>query len=549
MENFKMKVLSSLAKVFSDEEPKDIAISGKSALKNERTSFQVAYCWDQDKEIAISVQSDLKDAVKLYQVKEVSSCSGAYPKQDDYTLRREKSNYPDILIPCETSLSVQSGKWQSVWVEIASPKPLKSGKHTIQLVFDDQGKQLAKADFELNVINVSLPEQTLIFTNWFHTDCLSNYYGVEVFSESYWRICENYLRCAAEYGMNMVLTPLFTPPLDTKVGGERPTVQLVDVSKTAEGYMFGFDKLERWIDMCERVGIKYFEMSHFFTQWGAKHAPKIVANVNGQERKIFGWKTRAAGKEYGAFIDAFAIELKQFIAKKGIADRCIFHVSDEPGKQFLRHYKKASQIVRRNFDEFPIIDALSDFSFYQNGLLKLPIPSNDHIEPFIGKVPQLWTYYCCAQHTKYVSNRFFNMPSQRNRVLGYQLYKYDVKGFLHWGFNYWYTRYSISAIDPYKVTDAGGAFAAGDSFVVYPDKDGQPLCSLRLKVFYDALQDVRALRLLEELCGREKVLSIIEKEGEITFSQYPHSQEWQIETREEINRAIESAVKKTPKSK
>lgn len=31
--------------------------------------------------------------------------------------------------------------------------------------------------------------------------------------------------------MNMLYTPLFTPPLDTAVGGERMTVQLVGMEK------------------------------------------------------------------------------------------------------------------------------------------------------------------------------------------------------------------------------------------------------------------------------------------------------------------------------
>lgn len=243
-------------------------------------------------------------------------------------------------------------------------------------------------------------------------------------------------------------------------------------------------------------------------------------------------------------MDSFALELKKFIADKKIADRCIFHVSDEPAKKFLKQYKKASDIVRRNFGDFPIVDAMSDYEFFGNGLIQLPIPSNDHIEKFIGNVDKLWTYYCCAQYTKYVSNRFFNMPSQRNRILGFQLYKYDAKGFLHWGYNYWYTRFSIKEIDPYKVTDAGGAFAAGDSFVVYPGADGKPLASLRLKVFYDALQDMRALQLLESLTSRDFALSLIEEDGQITFSQYPHSDDWQLKTRQKINSEIAKASKK-----
>lgn len=45
-------------------------------------------------------------------------------------------------------------------------------------------------------------------------------------------IFENYLKNATLNGMNMLLTPFFTPPLDTFIGGERTCVQLVDIEKT-----------------------------------------------------------------------------------------------------------------------------------------------------------------------------------------------------------------------------------------------------------------------------------------------------------------------------
>ena len=134
-------------------------------------------------------------------------------------------------------------------------------------------------------------------------------------------------------------------------------------------------------------------------------------------------------------------------------------------------------------------------------------------------------------------NRFIAMPSERNRILGFLLWKYDLNGFLQWGFNFYNTQYSLDKINPYEVTDAGGHFPAGDSFVVYPGKDGEAVCSLRLKVFREALQDMRALRLLEKLAGREKVLEIT---GGITFSDYPHDPEYILRVRETVNSVIEN---------
>ena len=333
-----------------------------------------------------------------------------------------------------------------------------------------------------------------------------------MFSEAHWEIIEQFVKTAADHGINMILTPIFTPPLDTEVGGERPTVQLVDVEKSGSTYSFGFDKLKRWIDMCRANGIEYFEFSHLFTQWGAKHAPKIVAKENGELKRIFGWDTDATSEEYKNFMDQFLPELVRFIEDNGLKEFSYFHVSDEPRLDDLESYKSASEIIKKHLEGFLIIDALSNYEFYEKGLVANPIPASNHIEPFLeNKVPNLWTYYCCSQY-KEVANRFFNMPSARNRILGIQLYKFDIVGFLQWGYNFWYSQYSRYPIDPFRVTDAGHAFPSGDAFAVYPGEDGQPLESLRLEVFYEALQDLRALKLLEELIGRDAVMKMLEED-------------------------------------
>ncbi|MDD2504040.1 MAG: DUF4091 domain-containing protein, partial [Clostridia bacterium] len=91
-------------------------------------------------------------------------------------------------------------------------------------------------------------------------------------------------------------------------------------------------------------------------------------------------------------------------------------------------------------------------------------------------------------------------------------------------------------IDPFVVTDCGKAFPSGDPFVVYPGEDG-PLDSLCFEVFYEALQDIRALNRLEEQIGRDKVLVLLDEglEQPITFSEYPRDAEWLLNKREQIN--------------
>lgn len=532
-----LTLLSSLEKLYNGDSVTDCDYSSFSILKNEKKSFQLAVETNEDFEGTVSVSSDL-DNIRIYSVEMIKSDFPMVKNGcDDYFRISDDGYYPDLLLPLNGIYSFKKGT-NVIWIEIDANGNC-AGQHKVDVAVSD-GENSFNKEFNVEIINAELDFKDFLYTCWFHTDCLMSYYSIEAFSEEYWRITENFLKTAREYGMNCVLTPLFTPPLDTEYGGERPTVQLVDVTVTDNGYSFNFDKLTRWIEMAKRCDVEHFELSHFFTQWGARCAPKIMASVNGEYKMIFGWHTKATSKEYTEFLKAFSVELKKYLEAMQLKDKVLIHVSDEPNFSMILPYSKASKIIHKLFKGYKIVDALSDYHFYKWKIVTNPIPASDAIEKFIGKTDNLWTYYCSSQHKKYVSNRFFCNSGLRTRVLGYQMFKYDVKGFLHWGYNFYYTQYSKALIDPYKVSDAGGKFPSGDSYVVYPAKDGTPYHSTRLKVFFDALQDMAALNTLSSLVGKDKALGIIEENGahNITFSNYPHNDEWLLATREKVNAEI-----------
>ncbi|QHT63275.1 DUF4091 domain-containing protein [Paenibacillus lycopersici] len=547
-----LRCISSLAKVFADEELHEKPYCQASALANETAAFQVAYRSNRlIKGIRATAETKLEAAISLRPVGLVPSEMPVYPDHDEHVLRTTPGLYPDPLFPLSEAegLTALPGQWRSLWVTVEPGAGVSPGAYDIRIRFaSEQDEEYGEVGFELSVLPLALPEQRLIHTEWFHTDCLATYYKTDVFSERHWAIIESFIGTAVKHGVNMILTPIFTPPLDTQIGGERPTVQLIDVERTGDGtYRFGFDKLARWVELCSRQGVRYFEFSHLFTQWGAMHAPKIMATVDGAYTRIFGWETDAGGDAYRSFIGQLLPALTAWIKDNGLAERSYFHVSDEPSMQHLESYETASRMVSELLQDFPVIDALSDYDFYARGLVKNPIPANDHIEPFLEHgVEGLWTYYCCGQY-KQVANRFFSMPSARNRILGIQLYKFNMAGFLQWGYNFWYSQQSRHEIDPYRVTDAIHAFPSGDAFLVYPGTDDKPVESIRLEVLREALQDLRALQLLEELYGREYVLAGLEEglDEPISFSRYPREAEWLLAKREWVNAKL---VEKQPQA-
>ena len=531
--SIKACLCSSLEKIFGTS---DISYSfkGISLLSGEKGNFQIVLKSDKDTTAEITCSCP---GATLYEVKEIYA-GYAIDKEDcgDILLvnNGDPGYYPDLLDSFNGTIKLTAGTTRAIWIHIDT-KGAAAGDYNFTVTVSENGeKQTLEAP--VKILEAKLPEQKLIHINWFHTDCLATYYKKEVFSEEHWAIVESFIRNAVAHGVNCILTPLFTPPLDTAEGGERPTVQLVKVRRGRNyTYEFDFTLLDRWVDICLGAGVKYFELSHLFTQWGARHAPKIMAETGTGYKRIFGWETSATGDAYKNFLKQFGSALKEYTDKKGITDICFVHCSDEPGLNDIKDYKKASDLVRKYFGAYEHIDAMSDYDFFKEGLIGTPVPEEGNIEAFRGNVKKLWTYYCCGQYRNNLPNRFFALPSLKARILGVLLYKYDCTGFLQWGFNFYYSQHSKREIDPFTETDAGGAFPAGDAFVVYPGKDGTPLSSLRQKVFYDGFQDISALRALEEKYSREYVLDFItEALGDISFTDYPLDNETFLAFREKL---------------
>ncbi len=550
------KITSSLEKAFSDTKIEDYATLEKlSALKGERVSVQFLYqyeCTPEDPTCytfrsAPVLTGSLAGYANIRNVRHIPVTMTTHPAGiDDNMLRTAPGLFPDVLEPLNYGgkVSIIANVLSSCWIEINLPKDIEAGDYTLTVELDSKNNVKTAASVTVEVVNAILPDEDIYFTQWFHSDGLAQYYEVPVWSERHWKTVENFARVAADNGINMLLTPVFTPPLDTAVGGERLTTQLVGVTVTDGKYSFDFSLLDRWIEMCDRVGIKYLEISHFFTQWGAEHAPKVMATVDGEYKKIFGWETAAAGPEYSAFLRQFLTELLAHLKKSGNDKRCFFHVSDEPGVAHLENYKAAKAIIADLLKDYTIMDALSKLDFYKTGALDNPICSSNHIEPFLEeKVPNLWTYYCVSQW-KDVSNRYQSMPACRNRSIGMQMYKFNIVGFLHWGYNFYNNQFSENPINPYLVTDCDLAFPAGDAYSVYPGPDGTCLESMRLKVFFEALQDMKAMKLCEKLYSHDEVVAAMEEVfgGEIRFDTCAKCADTMLAIREKVNEMIKARV-------
>lgn len=547
MPTVQMKMVSSLEKCFYND-----TIESKKEktefimFKNERLSFQVMYR-GQDNEYRMKRWCGIKlggALAKYARARLVGNVLNMFPTYNTDVggefITKEPGAYPDMLRPFvyPDAVSLPDAQTHAIWIDVELPDGFEAGKYDISLsMYSEKGDEhYATVTGNVTVINACLPKQKLIHTEWFYTDCIANYYHTKPFSEKHWNYIENFMRTATKNGINMVLTPLFTPELDSYVGGERLTTQLVDIELVGKDkYKFGFEKLNRWIDLALECGYEYFEMPHMFTQWGAKAAPKIIVKVNGRNKKYFGWKTDSMGEEYEAFLSQFIPAVIKVFKDRDLDKKLFFHVSDEPSDKVLEHYKKCKELIEKYVGSYPIIDALSHFDFYAQGVLKKPVPNTRNaLEFYEAGVDGLWTYYCGGGHSG-VSDRSMSMPSRRTRILGVQLYKFNIEGFLHWGYNFYNSCHSRDVLDPYGYADGSYFTPSGDCFLVYPAPNGEAWESLRLNALREAVDDIRALELYEQKFGREAALELV---GDMTFREYPTTDEYLINLRETIAKAF-----------
>ncbi len=556
--DFNFIQLSSLEKVFLDEKPKVKEFKKISVLNNERFSYQIAYSYsglvnrDACKfDFKISVDSPLKNYVKIRFVGNVPVELSYYKHGcDDAYLRKRPGLYPDSLLELKKNeIEIIPTLWHSLWITVDTKGQVPSGDYDINVVFEGEEMKFVKT-LKVKILTASLPKQSTILANWFHTDCLASLYNVKMYSKKHWQIIEDFMKCAIENGVNSIYTPLFSIPLDTNPGTKRPACQLIDITVENGEYDISFEKLRKWISIFKKYNGDYLAISHLFSQWGAKFAPRIVATVNGRKKEIFGWNTPNTSSEYRRFLEKCLPELIEVLKEEGVADKVYFHISDEPHLETLDSYMVSKGVVADLLEGFKIVEACSVPEIHQSGAVDYPVAHLPNVDAYLEKgLTPFGTYFCCSSDFEYFCNRFIDMPSYRNRIIGVQMFKYNIKMLLHFGFNYYFKRAALGGtaevVNPFFATDAGNAIQGGNGFVVYPGADGKPVDSLRLDVTFNALQDIGAMEVLAGYIGHDTVVELIENcaKMEIKLNKYPRNAEFILKMREVINEKIEEVTK------
>lgn len=546
-------IVDPLAKILPDEAP--LRASGAPrGVRGEVVHVQVAYraeTYDEYDREECAVRVDTRLTVANVQLVRLVPCElPAYPRNDLGYLITAPGMLPDRLERASQAHGDEGAlarfmpdHWQSVFIELAIDDEL-GGDIPFEVAFIRRdGTEHARVTGTVRVEPDVDLRDTAPFprTEWFHADSLSAAYGVPMWSEEHWRAIENHVASMVDHGIDTLLTPLLTPPLDTAVGGHRAVAQLVGARIDDGGWRFEFSRLDRWLDMASRTGIRLLEFAPLYTQWGAAHAPQVIASTDGAPAaRVFGWETDASAADYEQFLDALLRALVDHLAGGAWAGRFFFHISDEPSVEHEARYRRARDVIRQAVGDVVIRDATVHPEHFRTGLIESPVAGLEVARQFVDAgATDVWAYTSCAHHVD-LPNVFIALTGARCRMIGVALFLTGARGYLRWGYNFWFSQYSRRFIDPRRETSAGQAFPSGDAFLVYPGDDLRPEESLRLKYLRQAMDDVRLLYRASELIGRPAALELVNTAGggPITLTHYPDDPAFFARLRDSLIRVL-----------
>ena len=219
------KAVSSLEKIMLTNKLDDFAqVSVLPAARGERVSFQIIAEDPVEPGVKramglrISLRSKLSGCIKGFHVGQVPAQMPVYVERysGEY-ITTQPGLFPDVLYPLKKQkYYTQPYSLANFLFTVEVPEDLEPGKYPVYITLTgaDDGVA-AKVKVVIDVKKAIIGKNDLRFTQWFHCDSIADYFGVKMQSKRHWQLIERFIATAAHTGITMLLTPIFTPPLDT----------------------------------------------------------------------------------------------------------------------------------------------------------------------------------------------------------------------------------------------------------------------------------------------------------------------------------------------
>jgi len=511
-------VTHSLDKVFPDSRRPPRAV--------EQIALRAARNETEDAQIAVHVPRGHEVAQARYSLSDLTGPRGARigrrnisarwiwhtyvlanpPENKDPSsyLRKAPAFFPDAFLEQET-IPIRDEWTQPLWISVKVPKGTPPGEYRgeigLELVGTNGEKWSHSVPITVSVWPFTLPDrQHLHHTEWHYPDLLAAWYHVEPWSEAHWKWLEKVAQDMAAHKQDMICTDWF---------------DLVRVTRKADGkFTYDFSMLDRWVKMHRKVGIDWIEGGHLAHRKGAWDSPIVwhrfpVYDARGRRIDT----SRLPDEKFEPYMEGLLKAVYRHLKQRGWHKQFVQHVADEPIPENEDSWCRCAAKVKEWLPGVPRIDAVMSQGL--TGYVDIRVPQIQHTGPDVPRNPNetLWSYVCLAPQGQY-PNRFLDYPSLRNRIIFWLSWSLGLKGFLHWGYNYWGTWRGLPeevVVSPWTDATGGSVYIttgmplpAGDAFLVYPGREG--ICSsLRWEVIRKGFEDYEYLYLLEGAAeGRSK---------------------------------------------
>jgi hypothetical protein len=499
------KVVDPLEKVFKETayfreiEPVDHVARGEHATFQFVVRSMEEYIEDLKLEITdLSNDGNLLSNIKIGYVGYVRVGRNT-PNHSRDRLRPVSGLYPDPILE-EERINLMANETQPIWVTVEIPKDAVPGLYNgqVQLSGKMDGDDFeVEKTIQIKVYPVTVEETRLWVTNWYNSSPrnighVSGNPDIEPFSDDYWEFVHLLAGKMAEYRQNVaIISPLRLSEFGLDENG---------------GYSIDFTNFDKTVEIFIEEGvIGRIEGGHIGTRaagWISDFvvfAPVIETDTT--YLKKFPISNDTARSFYAAFIPA----LTQHLKEKGWMDIYMQHLMDEPIPENVNTYIEIANFIGRLAPDLKIVEACHSKDV--NKTVDVWVPQLDymHIDYDFYKEraeqgDEIWFYTCLNPKGEY-ANRFIELPLIKTRILHWINYRYNIPGYLHWGFNFW------RGGDPFDETtsiqlESGTILPGGDAWICYPG-DGKILSSIRLEAMRDGIVDHELLCMLGEKSPEE----------------------------------------------
>lgn len=399
--------------------------------------------------------------------------------------------YPDPLLEVP-SVDVRAHQSQPVWVTVPVPVEAAPGRYHGELVLTGT---LDGRDFEvvkelwIQVYDVVVDKTKLWVTNWFNASpgnfaYLNSGQPVEELSDTWWRHMEILARKMAEYRQNVaLLSPL----------------RLAGYTLNADGsYGIDFSNFDRAVEIFRDAGvIGRIEGGHIGGREGNWISNFVVSVpiVSGGATEFRNYPIQHDSAR--AFYRQFFPALHRHLVEKGWWEIYSQHLADEPIAENWQSYVDIARFVKSLVPDILIVEACHTRNL--NNVVDIWVPQLNFLhtdyafyQERMQAGDEVWHYTCLAPQGEY-ANRFIELPLIKTRLLHWINYRYDVPGYLHWGFNFWRGDPFTESTD--IQTESGNVLPGGDCWIVYPARDAI-WSSVRLEAMRDGIVDHTLLGML-----------------------------------------------------